>query len=238
MDGRTEHHPEGHYGLDWREDGKRRRAGVGKDAGKARQEQERHQVFLQARFIGLAVAAENPHGASPTVQEACDEFLAEIRLQRSPKTFQQYRTALAYFQESSGHRQLSQVDRRLLLEFHKFLAEQKKLASRTIWTKTMIVVQMLKANGVTGLSRRGDGPRYAERVPKAYAPEQLQRFFAACDEPNMLLFRFFLGSGFREKEVQFLIWGDLSFEEQVARVTAKPNYGFACATRSNTTCAP
>ena len=226
VDGRTEHHPEGHYALDWREDGKRRRVAVGKDAGKAQQEQERHQVFLQARFIGLAVATQDSHAAGLTVQESCEEFLADIRLQRSRKTFQQYRTALAYFQEASGQRQLSQVDRRLLLDFHKFLAEEKKLASRTIWTKTVIVVQMLKANGMTGLLRRGDWPRYVERVPQAYAPDQLQRFFAACDETNILLFQFFLGSGFREKEVQFLTWRDLSLEKQVARVTAKPECGF------------
>jgi integrase len=89
-----------------------------------------------------------------------------------------------------------------------------------------IVVQLLKANAITGLLRRGDWPRYVERVPQAYSPEQLQCFFAACDEANMLLFQFLLGSGFREKEVQFLTWRDIGLEEQVARVAAKPACGF------------
>jgi len=41
-------------------------------------------------------------------------------------TFKQYRTALAYFQESCGRRRLAEVDRRTLLDFRHFLAEREK----------------------------------------------------------------------------------------------------------------
>jgi Phage integrase SAM-like domain len=176
VDGRSEHHPEGYYALDWREDGRRRRVAVGKDAGKAQQEQERHQVLLQARFVGLAVAAENPHAASPTVQEACEEFLAEIHLRRSPKTFQQYRTALAYFKDVCGSHRLIEVERRTLLDFRQFLAEEKKLSPRTIWTKMMVVIQMLKGKwhdrdpqawrlaALCGTSSAGLHPRTTEEL--------------------------------------------------------------------------
>ena len=51
----------------------------------------------------------------------------------------------------------------------------------------MVVQQLLKANGVTGVLKRGDWPRYVERVPQAYSLEQLQRFFAACDADDALL---------------------------------------------------
>jgi integrase/recombinase XerD len=84
----------------------------------------------------------------------------------------------------------------------------------------MAVEQMLKTHGRNRLLRRGDWPRYVERIPQAYNPEQLKRFFAACQPHDFLLFQFFLGSGFREKEVQFLTWRDISLEEQLARVTA------------------
>lgn len=225
VDGRLEHHPEGYYALDWREGGKRRRVAVGRNAGSAQREQERQNAVLKARSLGIAVAtADQPNTTS--VHEACEEFLAETRLQRAPKTYKQYRTALAYFEEVAGELGMNQVGRHTLLSYRQFLTETKRLSARTVHTKMEIVVQLFKANAITGLLRRGDWPRYVERVPQAHSPAELQRFFAACDEANLLLFRFFLGSGFREKEVQFLTWRDIGLEEQVARVAAKPARGF------------
>src|SRR5712691_490431 len=113
-----------------------------------------------------------------------------------------------------------------LLDFRQFLADVKKLSPRTICTKMMVVEQMLKTNGRSRLLRRGDWPRYVERIPQAYSPEQLKLLFAACRPDDFLLFQFFLGSGFREKEVQFLAWRDIGLEEQLARVTAKSECGF------------
>jgi integrase len=225
VDGRIEHHPEGYYSLDWRAGGKRHRLGLGKDASNAQLALERHLATQRARAIGIPVS-DDRCTASLGVKEACEEFLNETRLQRSPKTFKQYRTALAYFQLSCGRSRVYQVDRRTLLDFRQFLAEEKKLSPRTIWTKMIVVVQMLKTHGRIRLLRRGDWPRYVERVPQAYTPEQLKRFFAGCKPDDSLLFQFFLGSGFREKEVQFLTWRDISLEEQLARVTAKSGCGF------------
>jgi integrase/recombinase XerD len=177
VDGRVEHHPEGYYSLDWREGGRRRRMSLGKDAPAAQLALERHVATRRARAIGIAI--EDQCAASLGVEEACQEFLAETRVQRSPNTFKQYRTALAYFQENCGRRRLDQVDRLALLDFRQFLAEEKKLSPRTIWTKMMVVEQMLKTHGRNRLLRRGDWPRYMERIPQAYSPAELQRFFAA-----------------------------------------------------------
>jgi hypothetical protein len=101
---------------------------LGKDASAAQLALERHVATQRARAIGIAVA-EDPGAVSPGVEQACEEFLDETRLQRSPKTFKQYRTALAYFQQSCGRRRLDQVDRRTLLDFRQFLAEKKKIIS-------------------------------------------------------------------------------------------------------------
>ena len=225
VDGRIEQHPEGYYSLDWREDGRRHRMSLGKDATAAQLALERHVATRRARAIGIAVADDRGM-VSPSVEAACEEFLDDTRMQRSPATFKQYRTALAYFQKSCGRCRLDQIDRRTLLDFRVFLAAEKKLSPRTIWTKMMVVEQMLKTHGRNRLLRRGDWPRYVERIPQAYSPEQLKRFFAACKPHDFLLFQFFLGSGFREKEVQFLTWRDIGLEEQVARVTAKSECGF------------
>jgi integrase/recombinase XerD len=225
VEGRVEHHPEGYYSLDWREGGRRHRIGLGKDAPAAQLALERHITTQRARAIGIAVS-EDRCATGLGVEAACQEFLDETRFQRSPKTFKHYRTALAYVLESCGRRRLAEVDRRTLVDFRQFLAEDKKLSPRTIWTKMMVVEQLLKTHGRNKLLRRGDWPRYVERIPQAYSPAELQRFFAACKPQDLLLFQFFLGSGFREKEVQFLTWRDISLEEQLARVTAKSECGF------------
>ncbi len=223
--GHIEQHPEGYYSLDWREGGRRHRIGLGKDAPAAQLALERHITTQRARAIGVAVS-EDRSATGLGVEEACAEYLDETRVQRSPKTFKQYRTALTYFQESCGRRGLAEVDRRTLLDFRQFLAAEKKLSPRTICTKMIVVEQLLKTHGRNKLLRRGDWPRYVERIPQAYGPAELQRFFVACRPQDLLLFQFFLGSGFREKEVQFLTWRDISLEEQLARVTAKSECGF------------
>jgi integrase/recombinase XerD len=107
-----------------------------------------------------------------------------------------------------------------------FLANEMHLAPRTIWTKVAIVVQMLKANGCPRLLRHRDWPRFVEKVPQAYTAEELQRFFAVCTREQRIRFEFFLGTGFREKEVQYAMWKDISLQEHTARVTAKPRSGF------------
>ena len=158
--------------------------------------------------------------------DACAEFLEEIRQQRTVKTVAQYTTALDYFQASCPSVSLHAIDRQHLMRFMVFLAEQKHLAPRTIWTKVAIVVQMLKANGITKLLKHRDWPRFVEKVPQAYTAEELRRFFAACDRRERVLFEFFLGTGFREKEVQYATWKDIDFQENTARVTAKARWDF------------
>ena len=100
--------------------------------------------------------------------DACAEFLEEIRQQRTRKTLAQYTTALEYFQASCPRIKVHTVDRQHLMRYMAFLADEKHLAPRTIWTKLTVIVQMLKAYGVTNLLEHRDWPRFVEKVPQAY----------------------------------------------------------------------
>ena len=117
-----------------------------------------------------------------SLADACAEFLEEIRQQRTIKTLSEYTTALDYFQESCPGAGLHAIERQHLMRFMVFLAEQKHLAPRTIWTKVEIVVQMLKGYGITKLLKHRDWPRFVEKVPQAYTGEELRQFFTACEE--------------------------------------------------------
>jgi len=220
---RIEVHPEGYYSIEWYEGGKRRRVSVGKNAAQAQQAQEQKDLMLQAKARGLSLQEDSPDVA---LADACADFLDEIRQQRTRKTLAQYTVALEYFQASCSATSLQSIDRGDLMRYMAFLAEEKHLAPRTIWTKVVIVVQMLKAYGIVDLLKPRDWPRYVEKMPQAYTGEELRLFFEACDQRERVLFEFFLGTGFREQEVRYATWKDIDLAMNTARVTAKPRAGF------------
>ncbi len=230
--GREESHPEGSYYIEWREEGIRRRQAVGKSAPEAYAAMDRAALLLKNRALGIEVVEPSGSGrCAPshriTVGEACSTFLEEIRQQRRPSTYDQYSVALRYFQQACGARRpLEEVGRKGLLEYMRFLREVKTLDNRTIWTKLHVVIQMLKENGITGLLGKRDRPRYVEAEPEVYSRDEIDAFLAACNGLQRTLFEFFWMSGFREQEVQALTWPDIDFKEQVARVSAKPKFGF------------
>jgi hypothetical protein len=57
----------------------------------------------------------------------------------------------------------------------------------------------MKANGILGLAKKGDWPRYTEEEPEMYEQEDLDKLFAACDEEERLWFEFFLMTGMKSK---------------------------------------
>jgi integrase/recombinase XerD len=224
--GKAELHREGSYNLDWYENGSRRRRSVGKNALEAYAQQQRHIQLLRNKTLGIEVVKEDKLLVGPTISESCTEFLEEVRQRSRPKTHQQYSVALRYFQECCPDKPVAEVDRSDLLKMLAFMRDEKKLSKRTAWTKLNIVVQWLKANGVTGLVKRGDWPRFVEAEPEAYSAEEIGKFLGECDPYEHTLFEFFWMTGFRDAEVQHVTRADLDLKAQVVRVTEKPKWGF------------
>ena len=79
---------------------------------------------------------------------------------------------------------------------------------------------------ITGLLAAHEKPRYVEREPRAYNEGQLRGLFRACASEGELIFRFFLLSGFREKEVACLTYRDLDFVNKTAVVREKLAFNF------------
>lgn len=221
--GKPETHSEGTYYVEWYDSGKRTRRSVGKNALDAFAAQKRQAQVLAAKAHGISVEEDDP--TSPTLGEACEDFLHEIQLHRKRKTFQQYSTALTYLKESVGERKrLAEITRKDLLDFVQFLRQEKQLAERTAWTKLTIAVQLLKSNGIRGLLARKDWPRFVQTEPEVYSPEQIQKLLSSCDDFRRTLFQFFWMTGFREQEVQHVTWNDVDFTAQVVRVVAKRDW--------------
>jgi len=150
VNGQQERHPEGAYYLEWREDGKRIRLSVGKDAQDADARRQRKEAELNALNSGVSGIPENSNGQR-TIATAIAAFLDETELTKKPKTLAAYTTALNYFTESCPKLYLQDIERADLLKFCAFLRNKKKQAPRSVYNKFENVMTFLKANGIRGL---------------------------------------------------------------------------------------
>jgi hypothetical protein len=186
VNGKEERHPEGAYYLEWREGSKRVRLSIGKDASTATARRLQKEAELNARNNGVAVLPENASNGHHSLAAAVTDFLDETKLTKKPKTLAAYTTALNYFTESCPKLSLEDIDRKDLLKFSAFLRDEKEQAPRSCWNKFSNVMSFLKANGIRGLAKKNDWPRYTEEEPEIYEDEELDTLFAACDAEERL----------------------------------------------------
>jgi integrase len=227
VDGLQERHPEGAYYLEWRENGRRVRLSVGKDAADAGARRQRKEAELNAANSGVAVMPENGQKGHRSLAAAIDAFLDETELTKKPKTLAAYRTALNYFTESCPKLYLEDLQRSDLLKFSAFLRDEKELHPRTVYNKFENVMSFLKAQGFRGLVGKNDWPRFVEEEPEVYEREELDTLFAVCDQREKLWFEFFLMTGMREQEVMHCSWDDINLTRGTVTVRYKPEYGFS-----------
>jgi integrase len=223
LNGKEERHHEGAYYLEWREGAKRVRLSVGKDAADASARRLRKEAELNAVKNGVAVVPENGQDGHLSLAAAISEYLEETTLTKKPKTLAAYTTALTYFTESCPKLFLEEIERKDLLKFCAFLREVKEQAPRSCWNKFANVMSFLKSNGIRGLVKKNDWPRYTEEEPEIYEPEELDKLLAACDEEERLWYEFFLMTGMREQEVMYTYWSDVNLAHATVRVSHKPD---------------
>jgi integrase/recombinase XerD len=223
VNGQPERHAEGSYYLEWRENGRRVRLSVGKDAADAAARRQSKEAELNARNNGVAVVPDSGENGHRSIAAAVAEFLEEIELTKKPKTLAAYKTTLNYFTESCPKLFLDEIERRDLLKFCAFLREKKAQSPRSVYNKFENLMSFLKANGIRGLVRNNDWPRYTEEEPEIYEQEELDALFKACDEQERLWFEFFLMTGMREQEVMYTYWSDINLTHATVRVSHKPD---------------
>jgi integrase/recombinase XerD len=225
VNGKQERHPEGAYYLEWRENGRRVRLSVGKDAQDAAGRRQRKEAELNALNNGVSVLPENGNG-HPSVAAAVAKFLEETELTKKPKTLAAYTTALNYFTESCRKLYLDEIERHDLLKFSGFLREEKKQSPRSVYNKFETIMTFLKANGIRGLVGKNDWPRYTEEEPEMYEQAELNKLFKACDAEERLWYEFFLMTGMREQEVMHTYRSDVNLSAATVRVSNKPDRGW------------
>ena len=222
VNGKPERHTEGAYYLEWSEGPKRVRFSVGKDASDASSRRQRKEAELNAMNNGATIVPENGN-KQLSVAAAVAEYLEETTLTKKPKTLAAYTTALNYFTESCHKVNLEDIDRKDLLKFCAFLRDEKEQAPRSCWNKFANIMSFLKANGVRGLAKKNDWPRFTEEEPEIYEQEELNKLFAKCDAQERLWYEFFLMTGMRDQEVMYTYWSDVNLAASTVRVSHKPD---------------
>lgn len=235
--GREEHHPEGSYYIEWYEGSSRRKRCVG-DYSEVLMAARRKAMELNAQRVGIVTVdrVECPDKLARTTlpqtrglpkDAALDKYLAYIEANRSSRTYKAYRYTLdVLFRASYSKATIEEAERDDLLKFITFCAD-RGYENRTIYDKVVVVSQFLKLHGRPRLVQPSDWPKYVETIRTIYEPEEIQGLLKHSSDRQALRIKFFLASGFRDREVRYLCWHDVDFRNSQARVTQKPRWRFS-----------
>lgn len=169
---------------------------------------------------------EQPETKKTLIAQAVESYLRDLEPpQREPKTYDAYRATLELFRDTCPKQYLPDVNRDDCLAFIRHLYSIGN-GARTAYNRTIIVLQLLKLHGITGLLKSRDMPKYVDSIREMYKPEQLEALFKACAPDEKVRYLFFLLTGERDKEVQFTTWDDTDFPRRCVRVTEKKALGF------------
>ena len=143
---------------------------------------------------------------------------------RTPKT---YGDRICYLTEFKPDACMDEINEEFIRGFRRFLRNHKKdLSDRTCYNIMQAVSTFLIKNGISAakpiLKEMSFPP--TEVIP--YSNEEMQNFFAACDEEEELLFKFFLHSMARDMEVANCEVRDLKFDKNILHICPKPDRNF------------
>jgi len=163
------------------------------------------------------------NGKAKTIDHAIREYLTGIKATKSDATARKYRKNLAWFRAHCPKQLVSRLDRSDIMALFT-AGREEGLNQKTINGRVMTMLGAMRQGGATTLKlNKGEWPKTADAEIEIYEPEDMLKFFAACTPVEKLIFRTFLLSGFREKEIATLRWTDIPKTSHVV-VQAKPGF--------------
>lgn len=220
--------PEGTYFIEWRENGQRKREPAGISASQALEIQRKKRHTLEGRrwIIPTSAAQQNADVGNSPLQVLIDRYLEQIGTLKKPNTFRKYECVLQRFGEHFRGRTLTDIN---VEQLNDYVVKLKKggMAANTVLHNVIIIAQFSKRNGRPGITKQLQLPEKSVPLPKVYTEGELGKFLGSCDVWEKALFSTFLLTGFREQEVMYLFWSDVSSQLRTIRVTAKPDLGFS-----------
>src|SRR3984957_688726 len=147
----------------------------------------------------------------------------------APRSHQNYRMTLDLFSQSCTKTYVHQITKQDLHAFDSFLlkrgSEDRTRANRVEHIGTFLRNKEGRRSGPPILDV-GITVKYVEAPPEAYTRQELKDLFRVSSEEDKLLWRFFIGTGFRESEVAVAEYTDVNPDTKSTVVTEKPYFGF------------
>jgi integrase len=157
---------------------------------------------------------------------AIDQYLEFVKKQRSLRTYRTYRPTLkVLFQNSYTKTYLDEVTRDDMLKFMSDCFDLG-LSARTVYDRLVTVLQLFKRHGHTGLIEASDWPEYVDAIRPIYEAEEIDTMLKHAEPEEAMLIKFCLASGFRDREIRYVLWRDVDFRHSLVRVTSKPLWKF------------
>jgi integrase/recombinase XerD len=184
-------------------------------------------IEAQSKNMTLGELTESRNANRIAVKSAVDTYLTQ-KASKAPKTRLQYTRALSEFLEAlvaCKVRFLDEISEAVLRKYKIFM-ETRKYAGKTIDTRLNIVYFLLRKNGVTARLPRDEMPTVEEETAVPYTDEEIKKMFASMDEESLIRYKFFLGTGCRDKEVTFAAWNDIDFAKREYHIRRKEDVGF------------
>ena len=133
---------------------------------------------------------------------------------------------LEEFHKFAGKNIITQITRLDLLRYRQWLIDRKR-SDRTASNKMLRVGQFLrsvkKQKPGEGLVTERDG-KYEEKEPEVYTEDELKKFFEHCNPFQYAVFKTYLMSGLRRKELENLTWDCVDLKAGTLRVEAKGDF--------------
>src|SRR5579872_3214714 len=128
----------------------------------------------------------NPRRVKMQVSDAIDDYLETLRCTRRPRTLEAATQILGEFGAHFGTRKLTDLTRRDLLTYLDGLGTAGN-SKHTLANKYVRICAMLRHHGIV-VTKAGDRPTFTKRLPQVYDDANLERFFAASDPHQRVLF--------------------------------------------------
>ena len=225
VDGQPRRGTSGTFYLDWREDGKRRTRPVGTSPREALDAWRLHSGILAGEIEAPEEEPKPARTNSTTIRGAVDSYLAEIRATKGEATWRAYAIDLAWFLSNCKKHYVDQLGRADAMNLFA-AGRRENLNQKTINKRVIVMLQAMRRAGAQIQMHKGDWPKTVDKRVEIYEPEEISRFFAACNAEERLIFQTFLCSGFRFRELSCLTWEDVNWKSGTLSVRPKPEFSF------------
>jgi integrase len=144
----------------------------------------------------------------------------------SKLTIKGHRHALEEFTSWVSCQNVGDITRAMLLRWKDHLVRNGNDELTAVWKLIRInkfYKTILKLPHGAGLIKTTEFKSVLQKKPRiqVYKPEELQQFFAACDERQFVLFQLYYKCGLRNKELAHLEWDDVDLVRRVVEIRSK-----------------